>query len=204
MYTAKSIAMTDSQQQHQFIQQFSFGLMVCESLTATHLPFILAKRENGNDTLYTHMAKANHHWREIENSPALVVFNGPHSYISPTWYHRKPAVPTWNYAAVHVKGKARVSSAQQTLQTVENSIRQFEPSLSAKNDIITESFRDKLLQAIVGIEIDIAMIEGKQKLGQERSVEDQKGVYQALSQSPDLASRMLANYMEEVELGTGN
>lgn len=154
--------------------------------------------------LYSHCAKANPHWKELENAEVLIIFSGPHSYISPSWYAQAPAVPTWNYAAVHAYGNVTLLNDKQTLEAVEEVVHQYEPALLEERAIITDEFRDKLLAGIVGIKIELSRIDGKLKLGQLRKKEDQEGVYTALSQSNHLADQALAQYMKKLNLGTGN
>lgn len=189
---------------HDFIDEFSFGLVVSNSLTGTHLPFVLHKNEGEMGTLYTHCAKANSHWKELDSTEALIVFTGPHSYISPSWYAKSPGVPTWNYSAVHVYGTVSLLNDSETLDVVEEVVHKYEPELLVKRDIITPEFRDKLLSGIVGFKIELSTIEGTLKLGQQRTKEDQIGVYKALSNANDLDSRALANYMNKINLGVGS
>ena len=86
MFIPKHNKMDNLSVAHDFIDEFSFGLVVSNSLTGTHLPFVLHKNEGEMGTLYTHCAKANSHWKELDSTEALIVFTGPHSYISPSWY----------------------------------------------------------------------------------------------------------------------
>src|SRR5262249_51748683 len=86
------------------VRAHPFGILtsiVDGSLMATHIPFVIE-----GDKLHAHVARANPHWRAFDGkTEALAVFSGPHAYVSPTWYAKRPAVPTWNYVAVHVSGK---------------------------------------------------------------------------------------------------
>ncbi|MDG1121233.1 MAG: FMN-binding negative transcriptional regulator [Glaciecola sp.] len=204
MFIPKHNKMDNLSVAHDFIDEFSFGLVVSNSLTGTHLPFVLHKNEGEMGTLYTHCAKANSHWKELDSTEALIVFTGPHSYISPSWYAKSPGVPTWNYSAVHVYGTVSLLNDSETLDVVEEVVHKYEPELLVKRDIITPEFRDKLLSGIVGFKIELSTIEGTLKLGQQRTKEDQIGVYKALSNANDLDSRALANYMNKINLGVGS
>ncbi len=204
MFIPKHNKMDNLSVAHDFIDEFSFGLVVSNSLTGTHLPFVLHKNEGEMGTLYTHCAKANSHWKELDSTEALIVFTGPHSYISPSWYAKSPGVPTWNYSAVHVYGTVSLLNDSETLDVVEEVVHKYEPELLVKRDIITPEFRDKLLSGIVGFKIELSTIEGTLKLGQQRTKEDQIGVYKALSNVNDLDSRALANYMNKINLGVGS
>jgi transcriptional regulator len=206
MYIPNKFTISDLNEKHQFIHEFAFGLIVSakDTLQGTHLPFVLHPDEGDLGVLYAHCAKANPHWKVLENADVLVVFNGPHAYISPGWYASGPAVPTWNYAAVHAYGRVVMLSSEDTLKAVEELVEKYEADLLVKRDILTENFRDKLLPAIVGFKIVLSKIEGKLKLGQQRSIADQQGVYQGLCNSSHLDALALARYMEKLSLGKGN
>ena len=143
------------------------------------------------------MAKANPHWRLFESSAeSLAIFSGPHSYISPNWYVNHPAVPTWNYSAVHVYGVPRLVSHERTSEIVDELVAKYEGSRAAPwpNDL-PAAYRNGLIQGIVGFEVPIARIEGKFKLGQNRSVEDQKEMVAKLRTDGDDA-RQLAEFID--------
>lgn len=188
---------------HRFINEFSFGLIISSSLSATHLPFLLHENEGEFGTLYAHCAKANSHWKILDGSEVLIVFNGPHSYISPTWYVQKPAVPTWNYAAVHVYGKVSLLPKEDTLKTVNDTVNKYEPELLTQQITMTTEYNERLLSGIVGFKIELTKIEGQHKLGQQKKEADQQGVYKALCESKHLNDQELAKYMRKINLGIG-
>lgn len=203
MYIPKAMKMVDLATMHDFIGAYGFALVVSADLQATHQPLVLRREEGELGTLYGHFARGNPHWQQLQNQDALAVFSGPHAYISPTWYAAAPNVPTWNYAAVHVTGRVSLLDAEQTLKVLEDTVRQYEPQLLAERRVITDAYRDKLLPAIVGFRLEITHIEGKQKLGQQRDVADQQGVFAALSNSPRLDDQALAAYMATTGIGIG-
>jgi len=204
MYSPNSIKINNISDAHELIDEFGFGVIVSTSLNGTHIPFVLHRDEGDSGVLYSHCAKANPHWKELGGSEVLLIFSGPHSYISPSWYAGSPAVPTWNYSAVHAYGKVTLLGRNKTLVAVEEVVQKYDPKLLLKRDVMTSEFRDKLLSAIVGFKIELTKIEGILKLGQHRKVEDQRGVYSALSSSLDLSAQMLAKYMKEKSLGVGS
>ncbi|WP_339724343.1 FMN-binding negative transcriptional regulator [uncultured Paraglaciecola sp.] len=197
MFIPNSFQMKALTDKHKFIEEFGFGVMVSstEDLLATHLPFVLNAHEAEQGVLYAHCAKANPHWKNLEGKTVLVIFTGPHAYISPSWYMSTPAVPTWNYTAVHAYGVVTLLNAQETLTAVDQVVEKYEPQLLVKKDIVTEKIKHKMLAGIVGFKIELTQIEGKSKLGQNRSKEDQAGIYNALSNSSDFDDLALANYM---------
>jgi transcriptional regulator len=204
MYIPSNIKIDDISIAHNFINEFGFGVIVTSSLTGTHIPFVLHNEEGEKGVLYSHCARANKHWQELDGSDVLIIFMGPHSYISPSWYAQSPGVPTWNYSAVHAYGKVSLLNDTQTLEAVEEVVNKYEPDLLVKRDIITDEFRDKLLSGIVGFKIEISDIECKLKLGQQRKSEDQSGVYNALLNSSDFDAQSLAQHMKKLSVGTGS
>ncbi|MFY8299923.1 FMN-binding negative transcriptional regulator [Pseudoalteromonas sp. SS15] len=198
MYIPKNLQMTASSV-NQFIHEYGFGCLVSANLTCSHLPFLFDEKQN---VLYTHLAKANTQWQALAGQKVLIIFSGPHAYISPSWYEKGPAVPTWNYAAVHVIGTVSLLSETETVNVVNQTVEKYEPSLLSELDVFNDDFNAKLAKAIVGLKIDIMNFEGKQKLGQQRSRGDQQGVLKALQQG-DLEAQLLATYMQKHEIGVG-
>ncbi|MGJ8681766.1 FMN-binding negative transcriptional regulator [Paraglaciecola sp.] len=203
MFIPKHFEMAELSQQQQFINEFSFGVMTSDSLQTTHLPFLLDAEMGEKGTLFGHIARANSHWKELDSKRVLVVFNGPHSYISPTWFMKSPAVPTWNYAAVHVYGVVRVLDKTETLKVLENTMAKYEPELLNDSSVVTAEYVDKLSAAIVGFKIELTELQGVAKVGQHKSLEDQKLVCSRLSQSAGSDEKALANFMLRYNLGVG-
>ena len=145
------------------------------------------------------MARANPHWQDFANDKdVLVIFAGPHSYISPSWYVNEPAVPTWNYAAVHAWGKPQIieeDTAKRALlyRLIETHEAGFENPWRYDG---SEEFMAKMVRATVAFEIDISRLEAKAKLGQNRSAEDQAGTAAGLRRQGDDLSRALADLSE--------
>tara|TARA_R110002153_G_scaffold19073_3_gene65889 strand:- start:11026 stop:11646 length:621 start_codon:yes stop_codon:yes gene_type:complete len=203
MFVPNKFNMLEIADKHRFIAEFGFGVMISseDNLSATHLPFVLQTDEGEQGVLYAHCAKANPHWKNIEAAQVLVIFTGPHSYISPSWYSSKPAVPTWNYTAVHAYGIASLLDPQETLKAVDQVVEKYEPQLLIDQDIVTEPFKHKMLAAIVGFKIELTKLEGQLKLGQNRSKNDQAGIYDALNRSSSYEDLALAKYMQKLGMG---
>ncbi len=166
---------------------------------ATHLPLSI-QRQEGKVTLRGHVAKANPHWRYLEQQPqCLTIFYGPHAYISPTNYVARESVPTWNYAAVHVYGEARLFDQRDDLHAMLNELMQvFEPSYREQWETLSDTFRENMLRQIVGFEIAVTKIEGKFKLSQNRPSADQTNVIASLSRSPDSTISAVAHMMKAI------
>jgi transcriptional regulator len=171
---------------------------------ATHLPLSVHSQEEGI-ALRGHVAKANPHWRYLEQQPeCLTIFHGAHSYISPGNYTAPESVPTWNYAAVHLYGNARVfSSLDDSLGMLHELIQMFEPAYATQWANLSEKYRENMLRQIVGFEIAVTNIEGKFKLSQNRTREDQANVIQSLEKAEDTAVSGIASLMRERGLGLG-
>ena len=164
---------------------------------ATHLPLIV-KDEGEHGILQGHFAKANPHWQALAGRETLVVFAGPHSYVSPSLYTESLSVPTWNYIAVHAHGTLALvedDAAKEAL--LADLIAAHEPSYLDHWHGLPEGFRRTMLAGIMGFRIPIARIEGKIKLSQNRSLEERRNVHAAQSAgSPD--ERALARWMERL------
>lgn len=165
-----------------FIKRYGFATLVSTDAagvpTATHVPLLL-DREAG--VLLGHIARANPHWELFGDRESLAVFHGPHAYISPSWYTVGPAVPTWNYAAVHVYGVPTVIDADRTADVVDRLVTKYEkPRQNPWTGELPEDYRRRLLAGIVGFELPLTRIEGKFKLGQNRSADDRAGTVAGL------------------------
>jgi transcriptional regulator len=169
---------------------------------ATHLPLSIVSREQ-KVLLRGHVARANPHWKYLQQQPqCMIIFHGPHSYISPSNYTSRESVPTWNYAAVHVYGNARIFSSAEDLHTMlEELMQTFEPAYRLQWESLSQSFRENMLRQIVGFEIVATKIEGKFKLSQNRTREDQANVIASLEKSDDSVIAGVARMMEEQRLG---
>jgi transcriptional regulator len=175
---------------------------------ATHLPLFVASKasDNGSDAklvLRGHVSKANPHWRYLEQQPqCLTVFHGPHAYISPSNYGARESVPTWNYAAVHVYGNAQLFSSENELHDMLHElIGTFEPAYRDQWESLSSTFRENMLRQIVGFEIAATKIEGKFKLSQNRTRQDQANVMASLDKSNDSVVAGVAEMMKDQKLG---
>lgn len=201
MYTPPRFRVDDPAVLHDLIRKYNFGALISggsQGLVGTHLPFSLDVAPDGSATLISHMARANPQWRDLApGRDVMVVFTGPHTYVSPAWYQEKVTVPTWNYAALHVYGTPRIVEDAEVLRTqVSRLVREHEgPGEDGWDLARAEPIMESLLKAIVGFEIDVSRIEGKMKFNQNRSREDQQGVVRALERSDDSTARAVADIM---------
>jgi transcriptional regulator len=185
MYVPAAFAESDVAKLHDFIEQNSFGLLVSavDGLPfATHLPFLLDRAAGPHGSLVGHMARANPQGRQIEGQSVLAVFSGPHAYISPTWYEAENVVPTWNYATVHVYGRARVIEDREgLLAIVQQSVAVYEAGMPRPWTMDPSSmFTERMLGQIIGFHIEIERLEGKWKMNQNHPTERREKVIRAL------------------------
>jgi transcriptional regulator len=170
-----------------------------DEMRATHLPLVV-KDEGEHGLIEGHFAKANHHWQALAGRETLVVFSGPHSYVSPALYTESLSVPTWNYIAIHAYG---------TLTLVEDDpgkeallvalIAAHDPAYLAQWHALPEGYRRTMLGNIVGFRMPIARIEGKFKLSQNRKPEERRNV-QAAQAAGNEDQRALARWMARLGL----
>ena len=186
MYTPKLFAETDRSKLIQIIRENSFGILFSAdngAPTATHLPFLVEDDDTAL-TLFGHFAKANPHWRHAGKTEALVVFSGPHTYISPSWYEADNTVPTWNYIAVHAYGHLILTSETETLNILQKTVDFYERDRTRSWTFdVLQDFYQKLAKGIVGFRIQVSRLEGKRKLSQNQSLERQQRVVAALQNS---------------------
>lgn len=206
MYTPRSFAIDDLQQVQQQMRETRLAVLVthgAQGLQASHLPLLLRPDEGANGTLYGHFARANPQWKDLQDgAEALVIFAGADAYVSPGFYPSKAehgkAVPTWNYIAVHAYGTADVFTDAGRLHDLVSALTERHETGRAQPWKVTDApadYIDGMLKAIVGFALPIQRLEGKRKLGQNRSSADIAGVREGLAASPDAQDRALAHLM---------
>lgn len=198
MYTPKSFRNDNPEELKNFIRENGFGILVSHvdgKLWGTHIPIILS--EDGN-TLTGHVARGNIQWKYIESNPdVLVIFTGPHAYVSSSWYDHEN-VPTWNYIAVHVFGKIKIVEGAVLLESLKKLVHRYEKESSHPVSVETMShkFLDTEIRGIVGFEIAITKIEASYKLSQNRDEENHDRIIHALEQRKDDGSAKIAAAMK--------
>ena len=203
MYTPDAMKLSDKKHIFDFIDTYSFGLVVSPTLNASHFPFILDRSSSSQGILLSHMARANPLWKDFDGKRVLAIFQGPHSYVSPTWYQTSPAVPTWNYTAIHCYGTVSLVPVTELRTMMDALVHKHEPTLQAQKDVMPQAFIEEKLKNIIGFKIEIEEFQAKEKLGQHRSQADQRGTLQGLINSQSSESVALADYMLKVKKGTG-
>ncbi len=170
------------------IREHSFGLLVSvqEGLPcASHLPFLYDRSAGGHGKLIGHMARSNPQWESLaQGQPVLAIFQGPHAYISPAWYGT-PGVPTWNYAVAHLYGLAHLIQDQRALEGIVQQLTAVHESTYREPWVphLLGERGSRLLEMIIGFEIEVTEIQGKFKLSQNRPLDDQRRVIEQLERS---------------------
>jgi transcriptional regulator len=153
----------------------------------SHLPLIHIADCEPHGTLIGHMARANPHWLCVESAPSIALFQGPHAYISPSWYAKPSgAVPTWNYAVVHAYGSVKLcTDAAATRSILDTMVHRFESARDAPWRLgLNQQQLDGMVGAIIGFRFKIKRIDAKFKLSQNRPRHDRWRVVAALDAEP--------------------
>lgn len=168
-------------------------------LGETNLHFLLNRSSGTLGTLVGHVARANPQWAQCVGQQVLVVFSGPHAYISPTWYEAEQVVPTWNYLSVHAYAQVQLVGDQSGLfDIVRRSVEVYERSMPQPWSVgESDTFIERLLKQIVGFHIEIERIEGKWKLNQNHTLERRAKVVRALGERRDENSTAIAALMRQ-------
>ena len=182
-----------------FLRANNFPTLVTGSggvLHASHLPVTV--RENGSQIVIDmHMAKNNPQWKEFRedemSAEVMVIFTGPHAYISPRWYEDEERVPTWNYAAVHAHGVAGIISDKKAkYESQRRLIESLDPQWLPKFDALRQEYVGRMLEGIVNFEIGVTRLETRWKLSQNRGRREMELIAAQLEKSADTGERALA------------
>ncbi|WP_203333573.1 FMN-binding negative transcriptional regulator [Planococcus beigongshangi] len=201
MYIPKFYKITDVEEIREFVQHHSFGTLVSTRKgrpIATHLPLQLIQ-EGDNYYITGHMAYGNPQWRTFESSEeVLVMFQGPHAYISSSWYEQEN-VPTWNYQAVHLYGAAQILDEEELKQDLTRLMETYEKH--RENPVLWEklspSLLEKELKGIVGFKIKVNEIQAAYKMSQNRNDTDYRNIIEQLQKEENPVSSQMADEMDK-------
>lgn len=201
MYIPSTNAMPDRQESLDFMRRFSFATLISTKQgtpTATHLPFVVEDRE-GTLVLISHFARANDHWKHVENQTVLVIFSEPHAYISTKNYDKVLNVPTWNYLAVHAYGKVELMDDYgKTIGVLEKTIETYESGYKAHWDDFSEEYKERMAKGIVAFELTVTDLQAKKKLSQNRTETEKQRIIETLAHSQDTNEKLVGEYMQEI------
>jgi len=205
MYSPKFNQVTDRTILIEAMQAYSFAILFGPQsdpekpapLVATHLPLVV-KDQGEHGLIEGHFAIANRHWQSLAGRETMVVFPGPHSYVSPTNYIDPLSVPTWNYIAVHAYGILELVEDDPGKDTLlAGLIQANEPAFAEKWRAMPDNFRRSMLAGIVGFRMPVARIEGKFKISQNRAPEERRNV-QAIHAAGNPDQQALAAWMQRL------
>ena len=195
MYSPSYNRIEDRAELLAFMRANSFVLLVTGTggqLHASHLPVVVHEGE-GNFVLDMHMARNNAQWQEFFDDEVLVVFSGPHGYVSPRWYEEEERVPTWNYAAVHAYGVPKIIEQKKIkYENQRQLIEALDPQWLPRFDRLRQEYVDQMLNGIVNFQIAVTRLETRWKLSQNRSRREQQLIADQLEKSNDSGARALA------------
>jgi transcriptional regulator len=195
VYTPPYNRLEDRAELLAFLRAHDFPILVTGTggtLHATHLPVVVHDRGE-RIVLDMHMAKNNPQWKEFFEDEVLVIFSGPHAYVSPRWYEEQERVPTWNYAAVHLYGLPKIVPAPQDKHRNQRRlVEQLDPQWLPKFDALRPEYVEQMLAGIVNFEIDVTRIDARWKLSQNRGRREMELIAAHLEKSDDTTDRALA------------
>lgn len=203
MYVPAHFREEDLPTLHDFMRANSFATLITQQQGipfASHLPFTLETTRGDYGTLACHMALGNMQWRTFSETPeALIIFQGPHAYITPSWYENHPSVPTWNYAVVHAYGTPHIIEDESAVYALLQKLVQTNEAGFAQQWEIQplEGYIQKMMRGIVAFEIEITRLEGKYKLSQNRPMVDREHVIEALTHAEGETEQRVAELMRE-------
>lgn len=186
----------------EFIKKNAFATLVTQvegKPWATHLPFVLDQDSEGNPILSGHVAKANSQWKSItDQEEVLVIFQGPHAYISSSWYNHEN-VPTWNYLAVHVYGKIRYIEGEELMHHLKSLVDTYEAGRPNRVSVETmsEAYVQSQVRALVGFEVKIEEVKASAKLSQNRDDVNYHNIVKKLDESPFPLDQEVAEEMRK-------
>jgi transcriptional regulator len=202
MYLPKYYEVNDRAKLFDFMKSNSFAILFShtgEEPMASHLPFIIDETGEEKGLILGHMAKANRQWRYADGQQVMVVFHGPHTYVSPTWYQEEDAVPTWNYTAVHATGTFKATEEPAVMEdmvarlTAQHEASQPQPW---QMDFSTD-YASQMMKRVVAFQIGITSIQGKWKLNQNQSDARRERVAAKLGSSEHEGDLQVAKLMDE-------
>lgn len=204
MYTPSVFKNENLEDVKKFIFDNSFGILLNQvqgRITGTHIPLEIDIDENANDILFGHLSKANPQSLNLnDGDEVLAIFNGPHAYISSSWYQKENA-PTWNYIAVHVYGRIKIldnKTLMICLNKLVNKHEKFSEKPISLDDMSEETLNQ--VQGVLGFYIEITEIQATYKLSQNRNKTDYQNIIFKLNKSGKEQSILIADYMKNISI----
>ncbi len=198
MHTPKLYQDNDQASIHKFIDENGFGILVSTvdgQFWATHIPMVLSKDRT---KLVGHISRGNKQWKDVDGfKNVLAIFNGPHTYVSSSWYDHEN-VPTWNYLAVHVYGTIRIIEGEELLTALTELTDKYEKDSANPVSVRTMSkdYVSREIKGVTGFEIVIERFEATRKLSQNRDDKNHQAIIKQLEKKDDQGAREIAALMK--------
>lgn len=202
MYIPKQFRNEDISSVKDFIAEHGFAILVSNAEGrpwATHIPLHLSKDATGKDILEGHISRGNKQWKSFDNGQeVLAIFQGPHAYISSSWYDHEN-VPTWNYIAVHIYGRIKIIGAEALRQQLSRLVDKYESRVQNPVSMagLSKGFLDKELGGVVGFEVEITEIQAAAKLSQNRDDINKQNIIDGLHTLGDTGSLTMADILKQ-------
>ena len=202
MYKLPYFTEADQEKVIAFMNENSFAVITGfgeQYPVASHIPLAVEVKEDGKIFLYGHlMKKTDHHLAFEKNENVLVIFNGPHTYVSASWYSNPQSASTWNYMTVHAKGKIKFTDEEGTYNAIHAITNKYEGTESAASfDQLSKEYIMKMIGAIVGFSIEVESLDNVFKLSQNHSVANRHSIATHLHARGDEHSTAIANEIEK-------
>lgn len=198
MHIPKIYREEDPEKIHAFLRQNNFPAIVSFDGVrpiATHAPIEMLADEKGL-TIYGHISRANPQWKSFDGQEILLIFQGPHTYISPRWYNHVN-VPTWNYQIVHLYGNAREIQGEELFALLSRLIKTHEADTPYRLEELPQDFVQKEMKGVFGFALEVTRIDAGYKLSQNRNDEDHENIVLQLDERGDETSAAVAQAMRE-------
>jgi transcriptional regulator len=205
LYIPKYYREEDRERILAFLHQNNFPALVSfdgEKPVATHTPVEVVEDEDGRLTIYGHISRANPQWKTFGEQEVLLIFQGPHTYISPRWYNHIN-VPTWNYMMIHAYGKIRQVEDDEMFALLSRLVQKHEVDTPYRLETLPQDFVLKEMKGVVGFAVDITRLDAGFKLSQNRNDEDHETIVRELDRRGDEASAKVASAMREKRRESG-
>ena len=196
MYVPKQFAVSERAELVRFIKAHPFGVLVSVSDAmpiATHVPFVVLS-EGEKIVLGLHVARANPHWQTLDGADVLAIFQGPHAFVSASWYEKpERSVPTWDYSAVHCRGRASLADPAATDRSLRALVADHETAGAWSLDVVEPDYFEAMKLGIVAVEVVVSSMKGAFKHSQNRSdIERERVAAELGATEPELAAEIEA------------
>jgi len=199
MYIPKLYREEDREGILDFLKRNNFAAIVSydgKRPIATHVPTEVHEDEQGGLVIYSHMSRANPQWKTLTGHEVLLIFQGPHTYVSARWYNHVN-VPTWNYTIIHVYGRAREIQGEELYSLLSRLVQSHESTSAYRLETLPQDFVRREMNGVFGFAVEVQSIDAGYKLSQNRNDADHQNIVFELEKRGDQDSKAIAKAMRE-------